>query len=100
MGREFVSRFEVIPRRTRAQDLVPLIRRCSRRFKIHVAAGDTRAMESTSREAWDALTNLFEVLRNEQDQGRLPSTFMNPPTAYFANEQDCPPQYGNGVISH
>ncbi|GGZ00081.1 hypothetical protein GCM10011614_13870 [Novosphingobium colocasiae] len=36
-------------------------------------------MEATSQRAWDALTNLFEVLRNEQDHGYLADVHMAVP---------------------
>jgi hypothetical protein len=85
MGHFNISRFEVLPRRTRAKDLVPLIRQCSKRFKKDAAAGDIHAMQSTSHKAWNALTQLFEILRNEQDQGRLAPHFMHQPTAHIVN---------------
>ncbi len=36
-------------------------------------------MEATSQRAWDALTNLFEILRNEQDHGYLADVHMAVP---------------------
>lgn len=80
-----MSYFRIIPRRRRAAHLVPTIRRCSKQFKIHVTVGDTCGMENTSKCAWDAMTNLFEILRNEQDHGHLCASFMKQPTSFFVN---------------
>lgn len=77
--------FEVMQRRRRAGELVPQIRECSERFKDAVAARDTDGMFKTSKAAWEAMTNLFDVLRNEQDHGNLAAPHMNKPAGFMAD---------------
>ena len=86
MGRSFTANFEIIPRKRRAEDLVPTIRACSQRFKAQVLSGDSDGMQTTSREAWDAMTNLFEILRNEEDHGNLAGAHMAIDTAFVADD--------------
>lgn len=78
--------FMIIPRRHRAEHLVPTIRRCSKRFKSQYVDGDTRGMENTSKKAWDAMTNLFEILRNEQDHGHLNASFVTVGTSFLVSK--------------
>src|SRR4051794_38111407 len=85
MSRAYIGHFQVIPRKRRARNLVPTIRRASKKFKGHLAGGNSPGMESTSKEAWDAMTQLFEVLRNEQDHGNLSDALMDESTALLAN---------------
>jgi hypothetical protein len=61
----------VIPRSRRAREAISIIRRRSKLFKVAVAEGDGAKMEAISTAAWDALTNLFETLRNECDHRYL-----------------------------
>ena len=86
MSRGAVHHFQVISRRTRAKDLVSNIRRNSKRFKTHYAACDVDNMKRTSGQAWSAMTNLFESLRNEQDYEHLESSFMNAHTAFIVED--------------
>ena len=57
--------FEVIPRSRRAREAIRDIRLQSKLFKRAAAAGDSARMEAVSGRAWDALTKLFETLRND-----------------------------------
>lgn len=77
--------FQQIPRRNRAKGLVPTIRRCSKRFKSAVAAGDDKKQKAASEDAWNAMTKLFEILRGEQDDGYLAPAMMNVDTAFIAD---------------
>jgi hypothetical protein len=43
-------------------------------------------MQSTSTQAWESMTSLFEVLRNEQDHGHLGASFMMRPTAFIVED--------------
>lgn len=61
----------MIPRSRRARAAISAIRHQSRQFRQAVAAKDALRIESVSGGAWDALTNLFETLRNEHDHGYL-----------------------------
>lgn len=79
------SYFRQIPRRYRAKGLVPTIRRCSKRFRNAVAAGDEKKQDAASEDAWNAMTKLFEILRGEQDDGHLPDPLMNAGTALIAD---------------
>lgn len=78
------SYFQYIPRRNRAKGLVPRIRRCSKRFKDALVAGDKQRQESAASDAWDLLTKLFEILRGEQDDGHLAPALMKVDTALIA----------------
>lgn len=78
--------FKQIPRRSRAKGLVPKIRRCSKRFRNAVAAGDEKKLNAASEDAWNAMTKLFEILRGEQDDGYLAATLMNVDTALLADD--------------
>jgi hypothetical protein len=42
-------------------------------------------MKVASQQAWDAMTQLFEILRGEQDTGHLAAAPMNADTAFIAN---------------
>jgi len=42
-------------------------------------------MQMTSMAAWNSLTNLFEILRNEEDHGNLPRSYMAVPTGLIAD---------------
>ena len=79
-----VINFEVIARKDRAQDLVPTIREASKEFRRHEKQGDLEKMRAVSEGAWRALSQLFDVLRNEQDQGRLDRSFMRATTGLIA----------------
>lgn len=68
--------FETVARKHRSHDLVPTIRHLSKAFKRHEAQGDRANMRATSTKAWGKLVELFDVLRNEQDQGRLDPQLM------------------------
>lgn len=72
------SYFKVIPRSRRAREAIRTIRRRSRLFKKAAADCDTARMDAISTSAWDALTVLFETLRNEHDH-----RYLDP--AYLAN---------------
>lgn len=76
--------FQYIPRRNRAIGLVPIIRRCSKRFRDSVAAADEKKQSAASEDAWNAMTKLFEILRGEQDEGHLAAAWMNVDTAIIA----------------
>jgi hypothetical protein len=71
MSPRSVGHFQIIPRSRRARQAIGSIRRRSKQFKQAVAAGDTARIEAVSCGAWDALTNLFETLRNERDHRYL-----------------------------
>lgn len=77
--------FERVPRRKRAKGLVPRIRRCSKRFKAAIALGDAPAASKASADAWTAMTNLFEILRGEQDAGYLTGDMMAVETGLIAD---------------
>lgn len=79
-----IFNFEFIPRRHRAKGLVPTIRRCSKKFREALAAGDEKKQSAASSDAWDAMTTLFEILRGEQDAGNLAPIWMNVNTALIA----------------
>lgn len=81
-----IAEFKIIPRRVRGTDLVPTIRRCSADFKRHHLSNNRQAMETVSLKAWQALTELFEILRNEQDQGRLGNNLMAVPTGAIVKD--------------
>ena len=66
-----VGHFQIIPRSRRTREAIGTIRRRSKQFKLALAAGDTRRIEVVSSGAWDALTVLFETLRNERDHRYL-----------------------------
>jgi len=76
-----ILHFQLIPRRNRAKGLVPRIQRCSKQFREAVATGDANKQSAVSKDAWDAMTKLFEILRGEQDDGHLASSWMNVNTA-------------------
>lgn len=76
--------FQYIPRRNRAKGLVPAIRRSSKRFKTAVAEGDDKKQKAASKAAWTAMTQLFEILRGEQDTGNLADAPMNVDTGFLA----------------
>jgi hypothetical protein len=78
--------FQIVPRRSRAEHLVPTIRRCSKQFRAALAVGDVRKMEESSKAAWDAMVNLFEILRGEQDDGNLANGPMSVSTAVIVNQ--------------
>ena len=80
-----VAHFQIIPRGQRARPILRTIRLASKKFKAQVAAGDIAGMRATSERAWNALTNLFEILRNEQDQGNLDKIFMDTPTGFIVD---------------
>lgn len=82
MNRRHTLGFEITPRARRADELVPKILNRSRAFKVALAAGDAAQVSKVSREAWDLLSNLFEILRNEEDQGRLDHPYMRLDTGY------------------
>lgn len=67
----YIGHFEIIPRARRAKEAIRAIRRRSKQFKEAVRGGDVARMQSVSVGAWDALTNLFETLRNERDHRYL-----------------------------
>ena len=71
-----IGHFIVIRRKHRAEGVVATVRQCSRLFKRALDAGDRKAMQEHSTEAWDALNKLFEILRNEQDHNNLAASFM------------------------
>lgn len=85
MNQRFLARFEIIPRAHRATDLVPRIRALSKAFKIALLAGDQGEAERISEQAWNLLGNLFEILRNEEDQGRLDGSYMHLDTGHIVN---------------
>ena len=76
MGRSRIGYFQVIPRGRRVRPIVRTLRQASKRFKAQHDAGDTSGMAASSERAWNALASLFEMLRNEQDQGRLDHRYM------------------------
>ena len=80
--------FEVVPRGQRAQDLVPTIRRCSISFKAAHDSQDRGGMETSSREAGNAISLLFETLRGAQDDNKLADSYMSEDTGYVINNLD------------
>lgn len=80
-----VGHFRIIPRKTRVLPNIASVKDASKRFKVAEAAGDTAAMDALSDKAWNALTAIFEALRNEQDQGRLARSYMMEATGHIAN---------------
>lgn len=62
-----VGHFQIISRSRRTREAIGTIRRRSKQFKLALAAGDITRIEAVSSGAWDALTVLFETLRNERD---------------------------------
>lgn len=78
MGR-YVGYFKIIPRARRTREAIRSIRRRSTQFKQAVQAGDAAKMETLSSGAWDALTSLFETLRNERDHGYLDDANLSDP---------------------
>ncbi len=68
--------FEVIPRSRRAREAIRDIRLRSKLFKRAAAVGDSARMEAVSGGAWDALTKLFETLRNEHDHRYLDAVHL------------------------
>lgn len=85
MSGRHVFHFEIIRRGRRAWPALRTIRRSSNQFKIAVSTGDQAKMEATSQRAWDSLTNLFEVLRNEQDHGYLADVHMAVPVGLLVS---------------
>lgn len=70
------AHFQIIPKGRRARPAIVIVRSASRRFKKQYAEGDAAAMGVTSATAWDALTTIFETLRNAEDDGSLAGLFM------------------------
>ena len=62
---------------------MPIIQSCSKQFKHCVKNADLSGMEKASKAAWEAMTNLFDVLRNEQDHGHLSASCMNASTGHI-----------------
>ncbi len=88
MARGDTSYFIVIPRRRRAKGIVPTLRTSSSIFIKCLRNGDANGMERSSKAAWESLTKLFEILRNEEDQGFLPSALMKISTAFMVDKID------------
>ncbi len=76
----------VVARATRVRPALRTIRNASKRFKVQLAGGDIAGMQETSRRAWNALTIVFEVLRNEQDHGNLDRSYMAEPTGFIVSD--------------
>lgn len=76
--------FHYIPRRDRAKGLVPRLRRSSKRFRKALIAGDEKAQQAASKDAWNVMTKLFEILRGEQDNGHLDASVMQVHTGIIA----------------
>lgn len=77
--------FRPISRRNRAKGLVPKLRSCSTRFRMAFAVGDERKQDSASKDAWDAMVQLFEILRGEQDDGYLDGSAMAVDTGFIVS---------------
>lgn len=77
-----VGHFQIIPRGRRVRPIIRAIRHASRRFRDHHATGDAAGMAAASERAWNAMPNLFEILRNEQDQKRLDDRYMQVDTGW------------------
>jgi hypothetical protein len=80
------SSFIVVARATRVWPALRTVRNASHRFKDELSRDDNSGMQETSRRAWDALTNVFEVLRNEQDHGNLAQCYMVEPTGFIVSD--------------
>lgn len=68
-----------------AKNLVSQLRLYSKQFKAHAKDSDRQMMDEVSQQAWEVMVALFNLLRNEQDSGRLAASHMNINTAMLAN---------------
>lgn len=66
-----IGYFKIIPRGRRAREAIRSVRRRSKQFKKAIADDEADRIDKVSSAAWDALTILFETLRNERDHGYL-----------------------------
>jgi hypothetical protein len=83
VGRSRIGYFQVIPRGRRATPHLRALRTASARFKLKLADRDEEGAEAASERAWNALSSLFDILRNEQDQQHLADQFMAEETGYL-----------------
>ncbi|WP_155635505.1 hypothetical protein [Burkholderia cepacia] len=79
-----IDYFSPTRRLHRAEGLVGKLKRSSTRFKLAVAANNTERQASASAEAWTTMTQLFEILRGEHDEGRIDDAMMLAPTGLLA----------------
>lgn len=85
MGRRATTGFIVMRRATRLEGLIPTIRSSSALFKKALLTGDSQKAEAASKRAWEAMVQLFEGLRNEQEDGYLAAGSMDVPTGWLAS---------------
>jgi hypothetical protein len=78
--------FEIRARSHGAEEIVPAIRLASKEFKNLLQEGNRDSIQQVSSAAWEAMVQLFNVLRNEQDHGSPIAAVMSAPTAKFVKE--------------
>lgn len=78
--------FEIRARSHGAEEIVPAIRLASKEFKNLLQEGNRESIEHVSATAWEAMVQLFNVLRNEQDHGSPIAPLMSASTAKLVKE--------------
>lgn len=86
MGRSRIGYFHIIPRGRRARPRLRALRAASARFRVKLAEQDKEGAAAASERAWNALSSLFDILRNEQDHGHLGDQFMAEPTGSLVKD--------------